>query len=481
MDVIKRIAKNTTALIIANITNMILGMLYGIYTARYLGAEGYGIISFSLAFINLFTIFGDIGLQQLMLREVARDKSLLGKYFGNILTTKIFLVLLAYTIIIVIINTLGYPESTIRIVYIMGISMICGTFTSLFNSVFQAFEKMEYVSLGSILSSSLMLAGGIFAVSQELPIISFALIYSFSSIIVLTYAVIIGIRIGIPFRIHSDLPFIYHTLKRALPFGMGNLFLVYYVWIDRVMLSYMMDNSTVGYYTAAYNIMGVFSFVPNSFVSALFPVMSISFRDSDESLIEIFHKGIKYLYLLALPMALGVTLLRSEIVELIYGSGFIPSEKPLAILIWAEFFVFLDVLLGNMLLSINKERWTMLSSGLGAFLNIALNLILIPNYGMIGAAVATFATEFFFFLFSFSLLARCGYTIKLRKLIPKPAFSSAIMSLFILELRDLPIYLIIPISILLYFILIYLTKYLSQDDMRILKNLLPIKWCGGNT
>jgi len=90
MDVIKRIAKNTTALIIANITNMILGMLYGIYTARYLGAEGYGIISFSLAFINLFTIFGDIGLQQLMLREVARDKSLLGKYFGNILTTKIF-------------------------------------------------------------------------------------------------------------------------------------------------------------------------------------------------------------------------------------------------------------------------------------------------------------------------------------------------------------------------------------------------------
>jgi len=172
----------------------------------------------------------------------------------------------------------------------------------------------------------------------------------------------------------------------------------------------MMDNSTVGYYTAAYNIMGVFSFVPNSFVSALFPVMSISFRDSDESLIEIFHKGIKYLYLLALPMALGVTLLRSEIVELIYGSGFIPSEKPLAILIWAEFFVFLDVLLGNMLLSINKERWTMLSSGLGAFLNIALNLILIPNYGMIGAAVATFATEFsFFILFLFVSQMRIYY------------------------------------------------------------------------
>jgi len=147
MDVIKRIAKNTTALIIANITNMILGMLYGIYTARYLGAEGYGIISFSLAFINLFTIFGDIGLQQLMLREVARDKSLLGKYFGNILTTKIFLVLLAYTIIIVIINTLGYPESTIRIVYIMGISMICGTFTSLFNSVFSGPLKRWSMSL----------------------------------------------------------------------------------------------------------------------------------------------------------------------------------------------------------------------------------------------------------------------------------------------------------------------------------------------
>jgi len=69
-----------------------------------------------------------------------------------------------------------------------------------------------------------MLAGGIFAVSQELPIISFALIYSFSSIIVLTYAVIIGIRIGIPFRIHSDPSLHISHPQTCLTFGMGNLF-----------------------------------------------------------------------------------------------------------------------------------------------------------------------------------------------------------------------------------------------------------------
>ena len=480
MSVIKRIAKNTLALVISSVTCAILGMLYGIYTARYLGADGFGVISLAIAFMSLFSIFSDLGLQQLMVREVARDHRLLDKYLGNVLFAKIFLVILAYALILITINLLNYPALTIRIVSIIGLSMVCGAFTGAFNSIFQALERMEYVSFGSILNSALMLAGGIYAVSQRLPVIAFALIYSISSIIVLIYALLAAIKIGIPLHVYVDRAFILSTLRRALPFGVGSLFLVYYIWIDRVILSYLMDNSTVGYYSAAYNIMGVFSFVPTAFVTSLFPVMSRSFGGSRDSLSKIFQKGIKFLFLLALPMATGVTLLGDKIVGLIYGPGFLLSEKPLTILIWAEFLIFLDVLLGNVLLSINKERWTMMSAGLGALLNIILNLLLIPKFGMLGAAFATFSTELFFFVFAIYLLSRYGYDVDIKKLVPKPLFATAVMSLFILKLNYLPLFLLIPSSALLYFSALFLTKYLSDDDIQLIRTLISFNRHGGN-
>ena len=187
MSVIKRIAKNTAALVISNVTCAVLGMLYGMYTARYLGADGFGVISLAIAFMSLFSIFSDLGLQQLMVREVARDHRLLDKFLGNILFTKIFLVILAYTLILITIYLLNYPTSTIQIVGIVGLSMACSAFTGALNSIFQALERMEYVSFGSILNSALMLAGGIYAVSQKFPVIAFALIYSISSVVVLIY------------------------------------------------------------------------------------------------------------------------------------------------------------------------------------------------------------------------------------------------------------------------------------------------------
>ena len=87
MNTVQRIAKNTGVLLISQIASYIIGFFIIMYTARYLGAEGFGILSFALAFTGIFVVFADVGLRQLTVREVARDKSLAGKYLlvqGNI-------------------------------------------------------------------------------------------------------------------------------------------------------------------------------------------------------------------------------------------------------------------------------------------------------------------------------------------------------------------------------------------------------------
>lgn len=146
MNTVQRIAKNTGMLFASRIASYILCFFFVMYTARYLGAEGFGVLSFALAFTGIFGVFTDLGLQQLTVREVARDKSLAGKYLGNIAVMKVILVIITFGLIAIFINHLGYPEQTIRVFYLFALSVIFVSFSQMFYSTFQAYEKMEYVS-----------------------------------------------------------------------------------------------------------------------------------------------------------------------------------------------------------------------------------------------------------------------------------------------------------------------------------------------
>ena len=151
MNTVQRIAKNTGVLLISQLASYIIGFFFIMYTARYLGVAGFGILSFALAFTGIFGVFSDLGLSTLTVREVARDKSLAGKYLGNIAVMKLILVVVTFGLIALFINLLDYPEQTIMVVYLVALSVIFGAFSGMFNSVFQAYERMEYQSVGQIL------------------------------------------------------------------------------------------------------------------------------------------------------------------------------------------------------------------------------------------------------------------------------------------------------------------------------------------
>jgi len=99
MNAIQRMAKNTGVQVVSQFTTLILGFLYTMYSARYLGTEGFGILTFALALTALFGVFADMGLQTLAVREIARDESLSGKYLGNIAGMKAILAVIAFGLI----------------------------------------------------------------------------------------------------------------------------------------------------------------------------------------------------------------------------------------------------------------------------------------------------------------------------------------------------------------------------------------------
>ena len=475
MNTVQRIAKNSLVLLASNIISKILGFFYVMYIARYLGAEGFGILSFALAFTGIFSVFSDLGLGSLTIREVARDKSLAGKYFGNITVIKIILVIITFGLITITINLLGYPKQTVKVVYFLALSVILSSFSNIFNSIFQAYEKMEYQSLGQILSSALMLSGALFAISHGLDVIGFASIYFLVSAVALGYSFAVYTwKFSLP-KLEIDWNFWKPTIKEALPFFLSAVVDIIAFKIDIIMLSMMKGDMVVGWYSAAYRLIEALMFIPATFAGAIYPVLSNFYVSSQESLKLIYKKSFKYLFIVGLPIAVGTTILAHKIILFIYKSSFTHSIIALQILIWTIPIIFLSYMFGTMLASVNKQFLALKINFLCMILNITINLILIPRYSYVGASIATVITTLLSFILFFRFLSKFIYKIQIHKYILKPIMASTIMGLFIFSFTRMNIFLLVCISIVIYFGVLILLKTFSKKDISLFKQVVKIK------
>jgi len=481
MSNVQRIAKNTAVLSIAEIATTIIGFLFLMYVARYLGAAGFGILSFALAFTAIFGVFTDVGLKTLTIREVARERSLAQKYLGNIAVLKTILCIVTFGLIALTINLLGYPEETIHVVYLIALSVVLGAFSLMFYSIFQAYERMEFVTIGQVLSGVLRLAGAFFVISQGLSITALAFVFLLASVVTLGYNSIVSIWKFAKPKIEVDLVFWKEALKQAWPFGLVAVFVSIYYWIDSVMLSLMKGDDVVGWYNAAYRLVLALGFIPGSYSSSVFPAMSRFYVSSKESLKLVYEKSVKYMAILAVPIGVGTTLLADKAILLIYGAEYSPSIIALQILIWSMVFIFVSGIFAQLFNSLNKQIIVAKVTGSCALLNILLNVLLIPRYSYIGASIATVVTEFVALALVFIWSLRIGYGIPAKKLIDitaKVSIASAIMGVLIFYLRDLALWWLVPLSALLYFIALYIIRGIDSEDMLLLRQMVRRRQTG---
>jgi len=452
------------------------------YTARYLGVAGFGILSFAVAFTAIFAVFGDLGLSTLTVREVARDKSLAPKYVANVSMMKIILVAITFGLIALTINLMGYPEETIKVVYLLALSVIFAAFTQIFYSIFQAFERMEFQSIGQILSAALILGGVIFVIKHGLSVIGFAYLYFIASVIALGYSfAVMKLKFSNPASASTakvmefDWSFWKLVLREAWPLGVIAVCVIIRLKVDTVLLSVMKDDSAVGLYNAAYRIIDISTVIPGMFMAAVFPVMSRYHQNSASAFNFVYEKSFKYLLALALPMALVVTLLARPIISLVFGSQFIGSIGALQILIWAGATMYVSMLVGTAFVTANKQMLSMKLVIVSLILNIVLNLILIPKYSYIGAAATAVASEVFGLFLGIFFLGKYGYKFTTANtwLVPLIGISAAGALVALLSLLTVNIFMTALAPLVLYGIIVYVMG-IKQDDKQLIRDVFRL-------
>ncbi len=239
----------------------------------------------------------------------------------------------------------------------------------------------------------------------------------------------------------------------------------------------MVGNEAVGIYNAAYRLIYVFLFIPNLFITALFPVMSRHFESAKELLKLEYQKSFKYLFVVAIFILIYGFVFADEIILLIYGEKFVLSIIALQTLIWAIPIIFLNALFTNMMNAMNKQRLVTVVVGSNALFNVVLTLILIPNFSFVGASIATVLTEGLGFSLLFYYISRHYFKVSLNYYILKPILSGIVLGIFVYIIKTQLNWILAGIiGLFIYLIVIYVMKIINNEDINLLKEILPFEF-----
>jgi O-antigen/teichoic acid export membrane protein len=369
---------------------------------------------------------------------------------------------------------MSYPADITTYVYIASFTLLFISFSDFYRTIFEANLRMGYNVFArmafKVVSAGLIL--WIIFSHGTLIDIMIALVFSESIKTLLNY---LFSRKFVRPQFEIDFGLWKHLLKESLPLAMTSVFWVIYYQTDKIMLSMMMDDASVGIYSAAYKLCDPFLLIPSALMISLFPIMSTSFKTSQDRLIKSYKLGLRYLLIIMLPIVIGITLLSAKIILLIYGTEFAYSATVLQILIWSILFGSINSVLLTLLVSIDRQKLNMLSTGIGAIANIALNFFLIPTLSYNGAAIATVGTTVLLFAACFYFVSKHLEVLPVHKILIKPVIGSLIMAAFVYYFIDANIALLVLSAAAVYLVALFALKTFTMEDIAIVKKIVSRK------
>lgn len=378
---------------IDKVLRMGVGLFVGVWIARYLGPEQFGLLSFATAFIGLFGAIAGLGLQGIVVRDLVRDPEGGDETLGTAAVLKLCAGFITYGLILATIFWIRPDDPLAKtIVAILG-SLMLFKVSEVAAYWFESKVQSKYTVW---VENSVFLAFAIIKVTlilQNAPLIAFAwAIMAQALVVAILMLVMLGLR-GPQIR---SLRISFTRAKKLVadcwPLMFSGIAIGIYMKIDQIMLNQMIGDEAVGIYSAAVYISEVWYFLPMAIVASIFPAILESKKRNEDQYYDRLQKLYDAMVWMAVAIALPMTFLSTTIVKVIFGGSYEQAGTVLSIHIWAAVFVFLGVASSKWFLAENRQILSLQRTAWGAVANVILNVILIPHYGVLGAAWATVAS-----------------------------------------------------------------------------------------
>lgn len=391
----RQVLNNIAWLFTDQILQMILALFVGLWVARYLGPDQFGLLNYALVFVSLFSAVSSMGLGSIVIRDIAKDpeckNETLGTSFGLQFLGGVI------TLILTVISISVFKPDDAQMRWLVGI-IAAGTVFNAFEAInfwFQSQTQSKYIVLAKNSVAFFIAATKIGLVIIKAPLVTFAVIR-------LIEVGLVGIAYGYFYRLTGNKieqwKFRWRRSKELLleswPIILSGLAVYAYSKTDQIMLGAMNKTTELGYYAAAVKISEITDFIPMLIVGSVFPKLASLREKNYEEYLNKFQIYSDVMMFFWLGVAIPISLLSPLIIQILYGEKYANSAAILAIYVWAQFGTNFGVARGAYLTLEGKLQYGLYLTVAGSFLNIGLNFFLIPNYGAFGATAATLITYF---------------------------------------------------------------------------------------
>lgn len=434
------------------------------FITRYLGKDGFGDYSTVLAFFFFFGALADLGLYAISTREISRPGSNEKEILGNVFSIRIFSSFLIVIIALSFAFFLPYPTAVKIGIIIAAFSYVFSSGYSVLIGLFQKRLAMDKVAIGELIGKIFQVTAIIAAVKLNLGFLAIMLTLLLN-MIVSFLIVFLWSRRYIKFRPAVDLAVWKRFIKESYPVGISAVIVFAYFKLDTILLSILKTSADVGTYNAAYKVLENISFFPAMLLGLVMPIMSRYIFHERKKFELVADKTFKVFLVLTVPLFIGTVFMAESIIQLIGGPGFVESVPVLRLLAAAMVFIFFGNFFTNVIIAGSLQKKLMGILLFCAVFNVSLNLILIPRYSYIGAAITSSLTEGFVVLLScFIAWKHLKYFPSFAKILPI-LVSGAGMALVFFYFQNLNFLLLVSAGVFAYILLLWLFRAVSFEEL----------------
>lgn len=466
MKKIKSIGKNFLSISAANILSQLMTFLVVAYYARILGVDKFGIISLAQSILTYFTMFTLFGFQTLGTKEVAKQDKSKETLCGNIIFIRFVCAIVSFLILIAI-GSLSNKGSEFRnVVILYGLTLFPLSFN--IDWFYSGIKEMQYNGIYNILKTGIpfILTIALFKDASQMYFIPLFMVVGMI-LASAFHAYIFYKKKNLKYKLDINKKRIRYLVLSSLPFVISALLSVINGNIDSIMIGFMRSDRELGLYSSSYKIISfLINFIALIF-TPFFPIIIELFNSGDKKQLEkIIDSLWKIIIMIACPLLVGGILLSKPIIILLFGMEFKDAYISFSLLLIYIFILFLRENYGYSLNAWNKEKDYLVIVTISALINIILNAILIPMYGINAAAITTIFSE----IINFALMKK-----KAEEIIKVPYlkyFIKAVPSLIamtaeviLLKYLDVNVLINIAFAIIVYGVSLILFKYLSKEEI----------------
>jgi O-antigen/teichoic acid export membrane protein len=422
----------TGALLINRAATSVLYVLI----ARHLGVSIFGQFSLVYTLYIIFQAPAIFGLTDLIVREVAKDKSNFGKYLINGQFIVLLSSLASLGLWVLTVHLLGYSLQVIRASYLLGLALIPFAMCMVCEAIFKAFERMQFIVYAFALANLAKIVLVWLLISQGFGLIQIV------GLLVIIQGAILLIEWYFIYRYFSrfswtiDLSFCRKLARVASTFLGISVFTMIFLRLNVIVLSKLQGDIEVGLYNAAFVLAYAFMFISMGIKEAVYPVLSRTYRDSLARFKQYVERSAEFLISLALPLSVGFFLLADSILLLVYKEEFVVAAPVMRFLGWMLVPLSFNRILGGALLATGQQRANLVITIVNSASLLVLSIVLIHKFGLIGAGMAALTSQVLSFALHYGVVSRRVFPISIARVSWKPVVSSLFLAGLLVLIRE---------------------------------------------